>query len=292
MWLVVAALLTSLSASSHAAGLPAVTTGSTAATTGPVGLDLLAPVKCETTQDVQRCLVARPKEWSPAEHEAMTEALQRLASNELVRGILVGLRDNGYAGLRRYATATKRDPVQGRVAMFSPGFVLYIAKDIGITDAFFQTQSVTDPISGYRYGDLILLHELVHAYDDGKVSSREEFTSVTGWWYGDSRWKYGNPVDVPSYRTVFAQTLMSYARGEYRDAWSRDRYFATAMTVPLPTIQSLVSPDESFADILAHLILDERAATYLKPAVVEWFEEEVFPALREKAQRFATLEQQ
>jgi hypothetical protein len=54
----------------------------------------------------------------------------------------------------------------------------------------------------------------------------------------------------------------------------------------LPTIESLASPGETFADILAHLIVDNGAPTYLKPEVVEWFESQIFPLLREKARRF------
>jgi hypothetical protein len=86
---------------------------------------------------------------------------------------------------------------------------------------------------------------------------------------------------------VYADTLTLYATGRYGEARKRDRSFATSMKVPLPTIQALASPDETFADILAHLILDDRAGAYLEPHVVRWFEADVFPALREKALRFS-----
>jgi hypothetical protein len=170
--------------------------------------------------------------------------------------------------------------------MFSPGFVLHGVRIIAITDAFFQTESVRDPISGYRYGDAILLHELVHAFDDRERSADERFRSLAGWvWRGD-RWKYTNRVDVLRYHEVFADTLMLYSRGRHSDAWQRDRLFATSMAVPLPTIQSLVNPEESFADILAHLIVDPNASTYLNRDVIDWFEASVFPMLRENARRF------
>jgi hypothetical protein len=93
-------------------------------------------------------------------------------------------------------------------------------------------------------------------------------------------------VNFSGYQGVVAETLTLYSRGRYEEAWARDRAFATAMTFPLPTIQSLVNPGESFADILAHLIVDPRAATYLGPGVVEWFEQTVFPDLADKARRF------
>jgi hypothetical protein len=256
-----------------------------AAAGGDLGLSFLTAAKCGASTDNQ-CLVAGPKEWTADERAIIEDALLRLTTRELFRGLLVAAQENGYKGLRRYSTATKRDPNFGRVAMFSPGFVFYGSKDIGITDAYFQTKGVTDPISGYRYGDLILVHELVHAFDDGRYSREGAFTSVSGWVLRNERWSYTYPVDIPAYHRVFAQTLTSYARGRHEDAWVEDRTFATTMRFPLPTIQSLVSPSESFADILAHLIIDEQATTYLKPQIVDWFEAEMFPFLREKARRF------
>jgi hypothetical protein len=243
----------------------------------------LPAAKCDEAPDSRQCLVAGPKEWTAAERQRVEESLERLSAHELVRGILIRARENGYAGIRRYATDTKREASGGHVTKFSPGFVLYTSKVVGITDAFFETADVTDPIAGYRFGDFILLHELIHAFDDRKQSVRSGFTAATGWTLKNNRWVYTNPVGISEYNGVFADTLTLYARGRYADAWQRDRSFATRMTFPLPTIQSLATPGESFADILAHLILDRTSATYLKPRVVQWFETQVFPALRHDA---------
>jgi hypothetical protein len=250
------------------------------------GFSLLPAAKCDEASDVRQCLVAGPKEWTAEERLLVEAAMRRLAGDELVQGLLIGAQENGYLGLRRYTTHTKHHPAQGAVPTFSPGFVLYTAKVIAITDAFFQTDNVTDPISGYRFGDLILIHELVHAFDDRRRSTDLGFAPVAGWIYRNNDWGYGHPVSVSAYNGVYADTVTLYARGRYGEAWTRDRSFATAMAFPLPTIQSLVGPGETFADILAHLILDSRASTYLKPHVVAWFETNVFPMLTEKARRF------
>jgi hypothetical protein len=281
MKIVVLALVAALAATGHTLARERAASGANLH-----AVSLLPPVRCDQTSDERQCQVAGPKAWTADERRVIEDAMARLTGSELFRGVLVGARDNGYTGLRRYLTATMRDPTHGRIAMFSPGFVLYGSKDIGITDAFFQTESVRDPISEYRYGDLILVHELVHAFDDRRGSTEPGFTSVSGWVFKNERWAYVNPVDLPAYRGVFADTLTLYARGRYGDAWTRDRSFATTMTFPLPTIQSLVSPGESFADILAHLIVDARATSYLKPQIVDWFETHVFPALRTNAARF------
>ncbi|MGH9175567.1 MAG: hypothetical protein ACRD1H_14475, partial [Vicinamibacterales bacterium] len=206
--------------------------------------------------------------------------------HELVRGILVGARDNGYAGLRRYTTDTKQDPTFGRAPKVSPGFVHYASRVIGITDVFFQTADLTDSISGYRFGDVILLHELIHAFDDRTGSTDVGFTSVSGWVFENNRWTYAHPVSISGYHGVFAESLTLYGRGRYGEARTRDRSFATSLTFPLPTIQSLASPGESFADILAHLIVDPRATTYLPRDVVSWFAGNVFPILIDKGRRF------
>lgn len=250
------------------------------------GFALLPAAKCNDAVDGRQCAVAGPKEWSSDERRAMEDTMRRLIANELVRGILVSVQENGYNGFSRYATSTKLDPKFGQVAMFSPGFVVHVSKTIGITDAFFQTESVRDPISDYRYGDVILIHELVHAFDDRRRSADAQFRSVTGWMSKNDRWHYSNPVDRVEYHQVFADTLTFYSQGRHSDAWQRDRAFATSMAFPLPTIQSLVNPEESFADILAHLIVDPKASTYLKSEVIDWFAATVFPVLRENARRF------
>ena len=250
------------------------------------GLSFLPAARCDEAPDMRQCLTASPKEWTPDERRMIEASMERLAAHELVRGILVKAVENGYSGVRRYSSDTKKDASGTHVTKFSPGFVLYTSKVVGITDAFFQTADVRDPRSGYRFGDFILLHELIHAFDDRKESIRPGFTAATGWVFRNNRWVYTNAVTISDYNGVFADTLTLYARGRYEDAWTRDRTFATSMRFPLPTIQSLATPGESFADILAHLILDPTAASYLKRPVVDWFETQVFPTLRQDAVRF------
>jgi hypothetical protein len=250
------------------------------------GFSLLPAEKCEEARDVRQCQTARPKEWSAEDRHVIQDAMRRLAEHELVQGLLVGARENGYSGLRRYSTYAKQDAGHGPVPTFSPGFVLYPSKVIGLTDAFFQTESVRDAISDYRFGDLTLVHELVHAFDDRAQSAVPEFRSMAGWAFRNNRWEYVNRVDYSEYLGVYANTLTLYTSGRYGDARKRDRLFATSLRFPVPTIQSLARPDESFADILAHLIVDSRATSYLQPAVVDWFERHVFPALMENARRF------
>lgn len=247
---------------------------------------LLPATRCDQTADVRQCHVARPKDWSSDEQRDVRDTMRRLTAREAVQGLLVAAQENGYNGFRRYTTDTKDDPTYGPVGTFNPGFVLFDAKIIGLTDAYFQTAHVRDPLSDYRYGDLILVHELAHAFDDRTASNEPEFRSVAGWVLKDSRWVYARRVKYPEYLSVYADTLTLYASGRYSEAWTKDRSFATSMRFPLPTIQSLASPRESFADVLAHLIVDPKAATYLEPELVQWFERHTFPGLIEKARRF------
>jgi hypothetical protein len=251
---------------------------------------LLPAERCDQAFDVRLCEVADPKPWSAGERPLIEDSLRRLAANELVQGLLVAAQDNGYEGLRRFATDTQPDAALGRVAKFSPGFVIYRSKVIAITDAFFATRDVVDTVSGYRFGDLILVHELVHAFDDRKTSAEAGFPSVAGWTFQNSRWEYTRPFNWSAYSGVFSDASRLYAGGRYDEAWARDRSFAMSLAFPLPTIQSLATPAESFADILAHLIVDPKAPGYLHPELVQWFERKMFPLLREKARRFVAAD--
>ena len=246
---------------------------------------LLPGTPCPEVHDAPRCLSAGPKDWSDEERRVMRLTLDRLMTNELVRGIVAGAADNGYHGLQRYKTDTQPDATGAPSVKFGPGFVLYQSKVIGITDAFFALAEVRDGLGGHRVGDVVLVHELIHAFDDRRRSITPEFTALSGWAFDGGRWQYKNRVNFSAYQGVFAETLTLYARGRYEEAWTRDRAFATTLHFPLPRIQSLVTPAESFADILAHLIVDPSARTYLRPAVAEWFERRIYPTLREYASR-------
>lgn len=243
-------------------------------------LALLPPAKCAEAIDRPRCEAARPKPWTDSERDVMRPAIERLESNPSSRAVMQRAIENGYAGLQRYASDSQPDATGTAVAKFGPGFVLYRAKTIGITDAFFQMADLRDPRSGYRVADLVLLHELAHAFDDRMLSTDPVFTSVTGWKLEGGRWQYTNRVSISEYNGVYAQTVTSYARGDHADAWARDRAFATSLPFPLPRIQALATPGETFADVLAHLILDPDARKYLDPRVVQWFDKHVFSGLR------------
>jgi hypothetical protein len=242
-------------------------------------LALLPPARCVDLSDARQCEAAGPKSWTSAERDVVAGATERLRAHALARGILRGARANGYRGLQRFATDTQRDALGEYVSKFGPGFVLYTPRIIGLTDAFFTLAELRDERSGYRVSDLVLLHEVIHAYDDRKRSTDPGFTSLTGWKFIAGTWQYTNRVSISTYNGVYAETVTLYARERYAEAWTRDRAFATSLPVPLPRLQSLVTPAESFADILAHLILDPTAREYLQPEVVRWFEGHVFPEL-------------
>jgi hypothetical protein len=246
-------------------------------------LAFLPAAKCAAASDVRQCEVATPKEWTVEERRTIAQALQRLREDELARGIVAVAHANGYTGLSRYVTDTRKHPLNGDIAKYGPGFVLFAPKIIGITDAFFEMAEIRDARGGYRVGDMVLLHELVHAFDDRQQSATSEFTSLTGWTQIDGQWQYSRRVSISEYNGLFAETLTLYARGRAAEAWERDRAFATRLLSPVPTVQSLATPRETFADILAHLILDPTAPRYLPPDVVQWFEAHVFPGLRARA---------
>jgi hypothetical protein len=247
------------------------------------GFDLLPAARCESATDRAQCEVARPKQWTDDERRVLGATLDRLMEQRLVRGMLAAIKEKGYTGLQRYTTDTQRSREGTPVAKFGPGFVLFSTRTIGITDAFFELAELRDARGGYRVGDLVLLHELAHAFDDRTWSTRPAFTTITGWRLVDGSWQYAKRVDISEYNSVFAQTLTLYGRGRHAEAWSRDRGFATALPFALPRIQALATPGETFADVLAHLILDPQAATYLPLELTKWFESDVFPVLLDLA---------
>jgi hypothetical protein len=242
--------------------------------------DWLPAAVCADASDSARCRTAQPRDWTAADRRVVQDALDRLAQHPLAAALLAGARANGYRGLQRYASDVQANAAGEYVTKFGPGFVLYVPKIIGITDAFFELAELRDARGGYRVGDLVLLHEIVHAYDDRQVSSAADFTSHHGWHQEDGAWQYRHRVNLSEYHGVYARTLTLYAQGRYADAWDADRAFATSLAVPLPRMQALASPAETFADVLSHLVLDPTAREYLAPATLAWFDRHIERQLR------------
>lgn len=240
-----------------------------------------APGGCELGQ--ADCDLRKAKQWAADEIDVVKEAIDDIATAPYGKAILNRCQQRGFRTLRRYAFGGTRDS-QGAVVPL-PGPEAQLHRDrfvttIDINDPFFLKRGFRDTAGsspGYRLVAQVLLHECLHAVDD--LSGSSEFLAVVGFTKGGTRWRFA--VETAADASVLTQFSDQFAKlgrsGDWERIWRINRSLALQMRpVRVPTMGSIRSPAEAFAEIGSHLVLDGRARGYLLPAVVTFFEKHVF----------------
>jgi hypothetical protein len=153
---------------------------------------------------------------------------------------------------------------------------------IEMTDRFFEKGGQRDQRAQYLLQTRIFLHELFHAIDDhGERFSmvNGEFASLIGLVYIDHGWRRINVTESEEHiqYDIANRIKQLLTQNQYEEAWNAGRVYATRPEIALPSMRALDSPAEAFAEIGAHLLLDPTVATYLKPQVIDYFRDRVFP---------------
>jgi hypothetical protein len=117
------------------------------------------------------------------------------------------------------------------------------------------------------------------------VSRRTDIRALLGFVRAGARWRFAAATaSQVAALTDFHREFARLARVKDRPGmWQANRRFALQMQpVRVPTMSGVRAPEEAFAEIGAHLILDSRAREYLPKEVVSYFEEQVFAQFKPK----------
>src|SRR5262245_5272007 len=228
------------------------------------------------------CHERGPRSWKRHEIESLHTAIDDVLQRPLGPAVIRESQRRGADVLQRYTLGTENDGTVSHIV----NSAFHSSSDgrsfIEVTDRFFEKGGKRDQRSRYLLQTRILLHELFHAIDDqGQRFSmaNDEFASLIGLIYIDNGWRRINATESEEQiqYDVANRIKQLLTKNQYEDAWNTGRVYATRPEIALPSIRALDSPAEAFAEIGAHLLLDPAVATYLKPQVIDYFRDRVFP---------------
>jgi hypothetical protein len=232
----------------------------------------LTPGTCELGTDF--CAVGTPRRWALSEVALVKAALDEIAASDLGGRIMERARGNGFHTLRRFARQARLnaagvyEPDPLTVAMAHTDEV-HSVRTIDVTDRFFERKLARDQFSGepgYLLAAEILAHELVHAMDLQQQYSRTvEFRRAV---------RLGMPAALQlEAERISREREPLIAAGQHEADWRASRSFAIVkLRGRLPSMHALENYREAFAEIGAHLVLDDdNARAQFEPRVIQYF---------------------
>jgi hypothetical protein len=247
--------------------------GTTTAQTSYLGFTF-APGDC--ARQTVDCTLRTPKEWTPAEIDLVKKAIDEIVDKPTGHDIVTRTQARGVRVLRRYSVSLSNSV---RVPSIAAAFRPY-RNEIELNDRFFANGGHRDRYSGkpgYLLAAQSLLHECLHAVDEWSATS--EFATLAGFATAGPRWRFSvNTPDEVTALSRFHKDLASFEKsGDWQAQWRINRTLALGMRpVRVPTMQSIRSPTEAFAEVGSHLILDRMARKYLPTGLAEYFDAKVF----------------
>jgi hypothetical protein len=222
------------------------------------------------------------KEWTSEEISIVASALDDILS--LPRGAFVSteILKRGVTSFRRFDRSLNGPTVTA--AYMTVRFAGQVERFVEMTDSFFLFSSLRDVRGDFRLQTQIVLHEFFHALDEhgDLFSSGVDFRALVGLEPRGNGWLFTGAttaqVDEHDLRVAELNTLM-LANSDPLSEHEQSRNYALGLSRGFPSMDSLQNPAEAFAEIGSYLILDSRARTYMKPAVIEYFEASVFASL-------------
>lgn len=235
-----------------------------------------APGRCDIDQS--SCAQRGPKDWTADDRALVKRAIDAIVMHPTGKSILERAQRRRFDVIRRYVTGLTNEglAVSAIAASVHPGG----DPTIEMNDRFFAYGSLRDAHSG-RPGYLVvaqlLLHECIHAIDD--LSGQPEFLTMLGFRRAGQRWRFAVNTESEIAALVrFDKELAILERaGDWPAQWRLNRDLALNMRpTRVPTMHSVRSPAEAFADIASHLILDPNARKYLPSQYASYFDSNVF----------------
>ncbi len=217
------------------------------------------------------CLAAGQKNWSTDERLLVEGAMRSLVSNPKLALFFPALAKKGPTKIFR---ATKHD---GELS----GANTYAYKSVShdglvVTDYFFdQAKRWLRECQGFIFEDAkkqiewIILHELAHEFASrqGGLDDDCSFLKAIGWNSDSDSFTEISSAEIQKLREQ-GVALMKAGKDREAAAWTTNQ----AQKFGFPTLYAMTSPEEGFAELLSFYALDDKASSYMKPAVRRWFD--------------------
>lgn len=222
------------------------------------------------------CSAAGFKPWSQEEKSQVINLIDSLPQKQL-KHFFKTIQEKGITKLHRASHSTRWVPnhSERRVDFVREDrqaaiWVNPVTKVVGFSDTFFKKESVVDPYTGLERKVFVILHELAHVFDlAGRYSSTGTFLNILNWSYREGNWspRGVSALEVKNYFSV----ILELARDKnLQEAYSLDRNLGHSYGYP--TLYSMTSFQESFAELLAYSVLDPDAKDYLPKKILDYFD--------------------
>ena len=145
-----------------------------------------------------------------------------------------------------------------------------VTKVVGFSNSFFNKEQVVDSYTGVDRKKFVILHELAHVFDLAwAYSSHKAFLDILNWSYREGAW---SPLghSALKIKTHFSEILKISKNESLQKAYAMDRRLGRSYGYP--SLYSMLSVQESFAELLAYSVLDPSADEYLSLEILNYFE--------------------
>jgi hypothetical protein len=232
---------------------------------------------CETPWiDPSFCEVSHPKEWTQDEFRKIASLLQPLYDGRL-QNFFARVNANGFNTIYRYQNAWRKisdaeNPNTITYTSFDVGMWVWPDdRSINVGDKIFGDSTFEGQV-GFDLQKELVFHEVVHAFEQGKLSYSKEFLDLIRWVrVGDVYMVRGvEPMEIV---TLMERMAFLLENNRFEEMVELNR--KVGLRHGFPSGYAMLNPQECFAELAAYIHYDPNVRDYMKPEWIEWFHRNV-----------------
>ena len=216
------------------------------------------------------------KKWKKEEKELIRSYLNDF-NVPVLENFFKKIKESGITKIHRveHAASWKALIQERRVEFFRRNtkvliWVNPVTKVMGITDSYFKGTKFIDPYVRMPRKKINILHEMVHLYDlaTHHAVKNSNFNDVVGWEWEKEKNRFGiRNVDYDIVENQFREILNLVKQKKSKKAYALDRKLG--IKYGFPTLYSMTSKAECFAEFLAYYVLDPNSKNYMNANIIE-----------------------
>jgi len=219
------------------------------------------------------CEISKPKAWTANELREMKQSLDAIFPPGKLDQFKHNIQAGGFIKIYRYTdgVAPLGASFISRAAWFwvDPSDRSINAADLGVL-----SPDVADPHGGFpSFNNLVLLHELAHAYQSVNPELDQPFIRVAKYQTPHGKWEVENGPYWRDVKDQVTEARKLFLEGRTQEALRLSRNYA--VPYGYPTAYAMFHPIEGFAEIVAYTYFDQTAPKYMDPNLVRWVRQNV-----------------